>query len=165
MFFLNIGIWYQLHKISFGFCFCPHFIFQSEKEISNWRQDRNFIVVTICFHFCHLVISIFPCIHCCTSFTDLSSNISITASDDNEQLRDSNAKLNRKWIFAKITKRVWFFNIHNHSRSSISNDIQVMFSNNYNVARRFIYFQQFVLTYCFFNTSTLLPSNYYHSKI
>ena len=102
------------------------------KKSATWRQDRNFIVVTICFHFYHLLISIFPCIHCCTSLTDLSSNISITASDDIEQLRDSNARLNRKWIFAKITKRVSFFNIHNHSRNSISNDIQVMLSNNYN---------------------------------
>ena len=174
--------------------FLSSFYSNQRKKSATWRQDRNFIVVTICFHFYHLLISIFPCIHCCTSLTDLSSNISITASDDIEQLRDSNAKLNRKWIFAKITKPVSFFNIHNHSRNSISNDIQVMLSNNYNVAsykdwlqttyiiivyiflrktikhiffmhRRFIYFQQFVWTYCIFNTSTLLPSNWYHSKI
>ena len=173
--------------------FLSSFYSNQRKKSATWRQDRNFIVVTICFHFYHLLISIFPCIHCCTSLTDLSSNISITASDDIEQLRDSNARLNRKWIFAKITKRVSFFNIHNHSRNSISNDIQVMPWNNYNVAsykdwlqttyiiviyiflrniaqiffmhRQFIYFQQYVLTYCFFNTSTLLPSNWYHSKI
>ena len=114
--------------------FLSSFYSNQRKKSATWRQDRNFIVVTICFHFYHLLISIFPCIHCCTSLTDLSSNISITASDDIEQLRDSNAKLNRKWIFAKITKRVSFFNIHNHSRNSISNDIQVMPSNNYNVA-------------------------------
>ena len=114
--------------------FLSSFYSNQRKKSATWRQDRNFIVVTICFHFYHLLISIFPCIHCCTSLTDLSSNISITASDDIEQLRDSNAKLNRKWIFAKITKPVSFFNIHNHSRNSISNDIQVMLSNNYNVA-------------------------------
>ena len=114
--------------------FLSSFLFQSKKEIIHWLQDRNFIVVTICFHFCLLVISIFPCIHCCNSLTDLLSNISITASDVIEQLRDSNAKLNRRWIFANITKRFSFFNLHNHSRSFISNDIHVMLSNNYNVA-------------------------------
>ena len=114
--------------------FLSSFLFQSKKEIIHWWQDRNFIVVTICFHFCHLVISIFPCIHCCNSLTDLLSNISITASDDIEQLRDSNAKQNRRWIFANITKRFSFFNLHNHSRNFISNDIHVMLSNNYNVA-------------------------------
>ena len=114
--------------------FLSSFLFQSKKEIIHWLEDRNFIVVTICFHFCHLVISIFPCIHCWNSLTDLLSNISITASDVIEQLRDSNAKLKRRWIFANITKRFSFFNLHNHSRSSISNDIQVMLSNNYNVA-------------------------------
>jgi len=124
-----------LHKIQIlWLLFLSSFLFQSKKEIIHWLQDRNFIVVTICFHFCHLVISIFPCIHCCNSLTDLLSNISITASDDIEQLRDSNAKLNRRWIFANITTRFSFFNLHNHSRSFISNIIHVMLSNNYNVA-------------------------------
>ena len=154
--------------------FLSSFYSNQRKKSATWRQDRNFIVVTICFHFYHLLISIFPCIHCCTSLTDLSSNISITASDDIEQLRDSNARLNRKWIFAKITKRVSFFNIHNHSRNSISNDIQVMPWNNYNVASYKDWLQTTYIiviyiflrkTYCFFNTSTLLPSNWYHSKI
>ena len=141
--------------------FLSSFYSNQRKKSATWRQDRNFIVVTICFHFYHLLISIFPCIHCCTSLTDLSSNISITASDDIEQLRDSNAKQNRRWIFANITKRFSFFNLHNHSRSFISNIIHVMLSNNYNVASYKDWAQTtYIIIYLFLRNPWLILSSF-----
>ena len=75
-------------------------------------------------------LGIFPSSHHSVSLTYLPSNISISASDHIEQIREGNAKIRKNRNISKNYEIASSFHLQNHSTSFISNNLLNMLSKN-----------------------------------